>query len=173
MDRRQLLAECLLVLPVRAFGGEDTLVLRPHHLVDILTSHGNDEKFEPHPYGHALHVVGPRVLADLKLPVKFVVAADDICRPCKHLRKDGTCEDVLSQLPEKPSKQEYNDNLDRRLMSYLKMQPGTRMTVRAFFELVNTKTPGIEKICTHPKEDQRTRLAGLMNGLQKLGIRSA
>ncbi len=173
MDRRQLLAECLLAVPIHALPGDGTVILRPHHLVDILASYGNGEKFEAHPYGHALHVVGPRVLANLALPVRFVVAADDICRPCKHLRSDGTCDDALSQLPDKPSKQEYNDGLDRRLLPYLNLEAGARMTVRAFFELVNDRTPGIEKICTHPKEDPQRRLAGLVNGLRQLGIRTA
>jgi hypothetical protein len=31
--------------------------LRPHHFLDIVTSYGADERFEPHPYGHSLHTV--------------------------------------------------------------------------------------------------------------------
>jgi hypothetical protein len=171
MERRQLLAGCLLG-PVRAFAGGQAMELRPHHLLDILTSCGNGEKFEPHPYGHALHIVGPKVLGDLALRLKLVVAADEICRPCVHL-KAGKCDDVLGQLPEKPSKQEYNDNLDRRVLAYLKLRAGASMTVREYFLLVNERVPGIEKICTHPKEDERQRLAGLVNGLKKLGLRTA
>jgi len=37
--------------------------------------------------------------------------------------------------------------------------------------MVNQKVPGVEKICTHPKEDQEKRLTGLIDGLIKMGIR--
>jgi hypothetical protein len=45
------------------------------------------------------------------------------------------------------------------------------MTVHAFFERVNSRVPGIENLCTHPKEDQQRRLVGTVKGLQMLGIR--
>ncbi len=45
------------------------------------------------------------------------------------------------------------------------------MTVRTFLELVNPHVPGIEKVCTHPKEDEQSRLAGMIRGLQMLGFR--
>jgi len=145
--------------------------LRPHHLLDILSSYGNDEAFPPHLYGHALHIVAPEVLEHGDLPVKFVVAADAICRPCRNLTPEGRCSDVLSQLSPSPSKQDYNDNLDRRVLACLGMKAGEVMTVREYFVKVNRVVPGIEQICTHPKEDQQQRLAGLIRGLQRLGIR--
>ncbi len=171
MDRRQLLTNCLLAIPAYALAKEEPVKLRPHHLLGILTGYGNGEKFEPHPYGHALHIIAPMVREHPTLRVKFVVAADDICAPCKHLRPDGTCDDVLSQLSPPISKQEYNDKLDRRLFAYLNLRSGATMTVRAFCKLVNRRVPGIEKICTHPKEDEQRRLAGMIKGLQMFGIR--
>lgn len=168
-----MLADCLFALPIRGFAAEDKVLLRPHHLVDILTSHGAGEEFKAHPYGHSLHLIGPRVLGNLALEVKFVAAADSVCHGCVHLHSDGSCDDVLSQLPEKPSKQKYNDDLDRRLMVFLPLREGACMTVRAFFELVSAKTPGIEKLCTHPKEDQAARLRSLLKGLHSLGVRNA
>ncbi len=160
-------------MEAHAVARERLLKLRPHHFLDILTSCGNGEKVEPHPYGHALHIIAPMVLEHPGLTVTFVAAADDICAPCKHLRSDGTCDDVLSQLSPPPSKQEYNDDLDRRLFAYLHMRSGTATTVHTFFELVNRHIPGIEKVCTHPKEDQQRRLAGMVKGLQMLGFRKA
>jgi hypothetical protein len=47
------------------------------------------------------------------------------------------------------------------------------MTVRAYFKLVNRFVPGIEKVCTHPREDEQRRLAGMTKGLQMLGVRTA
>jgi hypothetical protein len=37
---------------------------RPHHILDIVTSHGAGERFEPHPYGHSLHIVAGKVPSD-------------------------------------------------------------------------------------------------------------
>ena len=147
--------------------------LRPHHLLDIINDYGKDAEFKPHPYGHAVHTVAKSVLADLDIKVKFIVGADEICKPCKYLGKDGICTDVVSQLDPPPSKQEYNDNLDNLLFSYLGFEPDTTMSVKKYLEIVNEKVPGIEEICTHPKEDMTERLEGLTQGLIKLGIRSS
>ena len=144
--------------------------LRPHHLIDIVRDHGHGVPFEPHPHGHAVHTVAERALHNLDLEVTFVLAADDICAPCRHLRADGQCEDVLSQLDEPASKQAYNDDLDARVFAYLGMQPGARLTVRAFLETLRAHVPGIEDTCTHPGEERAHRLDGLQKGLARLGV---
>jgi hypothetical protein len=145
--------------------------LRPHHLIDIVSKYGHDHGFKPHPYGHALHRVAEQIVSNPDQVVEFVSAADAVCDPCRHLDADGRCVDVLHQLREPISKQAYNDALDARLFSCLKIGPGTHMTVRGFLEQLNAHTPGIEKICTHPGEEERHRLDGLERGLVRLGIR--
>ena len=99
--------------------------------------------------------------------------ADDICEGCEHLLPDGKCKDVLAQLSPSPSKQAYNDVLDSRLFDDLSIEPDSVITTREYLEAVNKKVPGIEKICTHPKENQQERLNGLVSGLNKLGIRQS
>jgi len=146
--------------------------LRPHHVIDIITGYGMNVQYEPHPYGHSQHTVAPVLLSDLDLTIKFVLEADDICTGCMHLLPDGKCNDVLAQLKPSPSKQAYNDVLDCRLFDFLGFSPGNIMTTRSYLELLSDKTPGIEKICTHPKEDAVERLAGLQQGLFLLGINS-
>jgi hypothetical protein len=146
--------------------------LRPHHILDIISGYGHAAEFKPHPYGHAVHSVAQAILSDTELKVEFIVGADEICQPCRHLTSDGLCEGVLHQLDPPLSKQEYNDTLDRRLFDYLGFAPGTVMTIRQYLKIVDKKVPGIEEICTHPKEDQRQRLDGLIRGLIKLGIRN-
>jgi hypothetical protein len=96
------------------------------------------------------------------------VAADAICLPCRHLRPDGQCDDVLGQLPDAPSKQAYNDALDRHLWAYLKLDQRWTMTMREFCQRVSQNLPGIEKVCTHPGEDEQYRLAGLLRALNRL-----
>jgi len=145
--------------------------LRPHHLLDIISDCGHDVEFKPDPYGHALHRVARAVLSNIDLKGQFVIGADDVCRPCKHLQSNGRCDDILSHLTPPMSKQEYNDDLDSRLFAYLGLSPGMTMTIRRFLESVNEKVPGIEGVCSHPEEDPKARLDGLIQGLTKLGIR--
>jgi hypothetical protein len=144
--------------------------LRPHHLIDIVSSYGKGAAFSPHPYGHAVHTVAARVLAEPSLPIELVLAADDICAPCCHLQADGSCDDVLAQLAEPVSKQAYNDDLDARVFSALGLEPHAQLTVRVFLERLSEHVPGIEEICTHPGEDQAERLRGLRRGLERLGV---
>ena len=147
--------------------------LRPHHIIDIITDYGKNIQYQPHPYGHSRHLAAPKVLSDLDLKIKFVLGADDICSGCKHLTPDGKCKDVLAQIIPSPSKQAYNDILDSRLFDHFSLVPNCTITAREYLEIINKNTPGIEKICTHPKEDPAKRLAGLINGLIKLGMRNS
>ncbi len=146
--------------------------LRPHHIIDIITDYGNNVQYQPHPYGHSQHLAAPKLLSNLDLKIKLVIEGDDICAGCKHLMHDGKCDDVLAQIIPSPSKQAYNDVLDSRLFDHFLLVPSCIITFRKYLEIVNNKTPGIEKICTHPKENPEKRLSGLINGLIKLGIRN-
>lgn len=154
-------------------GKEPTMKLRPHHLLDIVSQIGHGAKFAPHPYGHGVHLVAKAVLADVDRKVQFVVAADDVCKPCKHLQPNGLCDDIVKSLSPPVSKQEYNDRLDRRLLKFFGFPEGTVMTVREFLQIVDKKLPELAKICSHPKEAEEHRLKGLEQGLQKLGIHKA
>ena len=149
----------------------DIMELRPHHILDIVKSYGAGSAFRPHPYGHAVHTVAKQILSDLEIKVRLIVGSDEICQPCIHLQPDGLCDDVLHQLNPPISKQTYNDDLDRRLLAYLGLTACTVMTVREYLTIINDHVPGIEQLCTHPKEDRQARVDGLTRGLQKLGIR--
>jgi hypothetical protein len=105
------------------------------------------------------------------MKIELVLGADAICQGCKHLQGDGRCQDVLDQLTPSPSKQAYNDVLDSRLFDDLSIAPNSVITLREYLEKVDKKVPGIERICTHPKENQESRLNGLIAGLNMLGIR--
>jgi hypothetical protein len=146
------------------------ITLRPHHLLDFLRDYGYGIRYQPHEYGHALHMVADRVMNDLDQEVVFVVAAGDICRPCRHLHADGSCDDTMIVENEKISKQAYNDALDRRLWSYLELDKCNRMTAREFFRLILHYLDGIEVICTHPGEEKVDHKRGLSEGLSIFGI---
>jgi hypothetical protein len=145
--------------------------LRPHHILDIVTGLGRGVEYAPHPYGHSQHLIASKLLAGQDLKITLVLEGDDVCKGCIHLLRDGKCGDVLAQLSPSPSKQAYNDVLDCRLFDDLSMEPGMILPFSEFMGAVNRKVPGIEKICTHPKEDPEERLKGLVSGLMKLGVR--
>lgn len=142
------------------------LTLRPHHLLDIITGLGQGATYRPHPYGHSQHRVVACLLADPMHDITFVCAADDICAGCMHLHADGSCDDVLAQLDDKPSKQAYNDGLDTRLFPLLGLQPGDVLPFPDYVRRVEALLPGLEQVCTHPGEDAAERLAGLCAGVK-------
>lgn len=147
------------------------LQLRPHHILDIVRNIGHNRPIEPHPLGHNVHGITLEIINNPDQLLKLVVGADDICTPCTKLNSELLCTDILPQCDDKPSKQSYNDTLDTKVLKYLGIKTRTQLTVRQYLQIVNSKLEGIEKICTHPKEDENYRLEGLKNGLQKLGIR--
>lgn len=147
------------------------LKLRPHHIIDIITGYGNYVDYKPHPYGHSQHIIAPKLYSGLDLRIKLVLGADDICNGCRHLMSDGSCNDVLAQITPSPSKQAYNDILDSRLFDHFSLSPESIIKINEYYKKVNASTPGLEKICTHPKESREKRLSGLINGLIRLGIR--
>ena len=146
------------------------LRLRPHHLIDIVTDYGHGQTFAPHPYGHAVHLVAQRVIEDPDLEIEFVLAADDICAPCRHLLPSGCCDDVLHQLTPPTSKQAYNDELDLAVCDHLGIQPGARLPLQAFLARLRQQSPTIAGICAHPGETEADRRVGLTQGLDTLGV---
>lgn len=142
---------------------------RPHHLLDIISQIGGGGDFRPHPYGHAVHTVAERVMADPEVLITFVVGADDICDPCVHLVA-GRCDDMLTHLDPPRSKQDYNDDLDRRLLAYFGMTEGQQMTFRDYLAIIRAHFEGLEQVCSHPGEDPAARRERLDRGLQHFGV---
>jgi hypothetical protein len=149
----------------------ELLKLRPHHILDILRTYGHGKDFTPHQYGHSLHKVAEKLFSDLTIKIQLTNKNDEICEPCIHLLPNGLCDDVLHQLKNPISKQQYNDSLDQKLFVYLNLEQNFILTFTEYLKLINNKVPGIEDICTHPKEDKKYRLDGLIKGLQKTGIK--
>jgi hypothetical protein len=109
--------------------------IKPHHFIDIITKYGDGcEKFEPHPYGHALHSVAGEILADRDIEICIEQGIDDICLPCQH-NIDGRCDDTIDisfrlQAPE--SKHDYNLSIDKRWCERLGLKQDDRLTAREF-----------------------------------------
>lgn len=101
--------------------------IKPHHFVDIVAKMGSGQTtFEPHPYGHAVHVVAREIHAAPHALLRIELGADAICEPCAH-NCDGVCDDTIdtSFRPEAPRlKQAWNLLLDQRWCRCLGLQQG-------------------------------------------------
>ncbi len=127
----------------------DPIRIKPHHFVDIITGLGAGQTtFEPHPYGHAVHIVAERLIQDRDVLLQMELGADDICGPCIH-NIDGRCNDTIdtSYRPAAPaSKQEWNLLIDRRWCERLGLQQGDTMSAREFVERLRDRAGDITDI---------------------------
>jgi hypothetical protein len=150
---------------------ETVLRVKPHHAVDILTSYGGgQESFDPHPYGHALHAVARRILADREVLLEMEMGADDICAPCSH-NASGLCDDVIdtSYRPRAPSsKREWNLTIDRRWCERLGLAQGDRLTARQFCERLRDRAGDLTDLYREiPADRTAERAAKLRAGVAK------
>ncbi len=150
--------------------GMECMEIRPHHLLDIISSFGAGSEFKPAvAYGHAVHTCAEIVLGDLDTPLEFVAAADFICAPCIHL-VDGVCDDTVGVHDPPVMKQDYNDALDRRLLAYFGLAERDQMTFGEYLRVIADNFEGLAEMCSHPNEEVSVRDANLRAGLDKLGV---
>lgn len=142
--------------------------IRPHHLIDIIRNIGHEQPVEPHPFGHAQHLITLSLLEGNDHEIMLVREADDLCAPCMHLNEEGQCMDSLSQLDVDVSKQKYNDALDHRLFRFFAMEPGSVISLGRFLVMVQSRFEEVVPLCVHPEEDFDYRRDGLRKGLVKL-----
>ena len=145
------------------------IAIKPHHFVDIVTSVGDGcTKFEPHPYGHAVHTVSETILENPDTTLRMELGADDVCLPCCH-NIDGCCDDTIdiSFRPKAPkSKREYNLLIDERWCERLGLQQGDELTAREFCRLLKDRTDNLEEIYReNPPDRVADRQAKLRQGI--------
>jgi len=120
----------------------DVIRTKPHHFIDIATAIGNGQtSFEPHPYGHAVHTVARKVMADHDAVLEMELGIDDICEPCVH-RVGDECDDTIdiTYRPEAPSsKMAWNLLIDTRWCRRLGIEQGDRVSVTEFCRILRAK----------------------------------
>jgi len=149
----------------------DVVRIKPHHFVDIIAAFGaGQETFKPHPYGHAVHTVAAKVLADRDVLLEMELGADDICKPCKH-NIGGRCDDTIdtSFRPKAPrSKRQYNMLIDVRWCRRLKLKQGDRLTARQFCERLRDLMGDITRIyAENPPDRTAAKADNLKRGIEK------
>jgi len=147
----------------------DVIRTKPHHFVDIITAYGaGNDKPQPHPYGHDVHGVTARALANRDVALEMELGADDICTPCVH-NVGGLCDDTIetAHRPGAPtSKREWNLIIDHRWCERLQLAQGDRLTTRQFCQRVQQHAGDItdiyrEEPAANTAERQRKLEAGL------------
>lgn len=147
------------------------IAIKPHHLIDILTSFGEGiTEFTPHPYGHAVHTVAREVLDHPGTMLVMELGADDICKPCQHNIR-GICDDTIDPAvyPKAPrSKRVWNLLFDQRWCDRLNIKAGDRMTAREFCERLQNHTENPAAIyLENPADEIARREVNLRKGIQK------
>jgi hypothetical protein len=127
----------------------ECIYLRPLHFVDILCDYGaGTEKFEPHPYGHAIHLVANQMLGDKETVVEITLEPDDVCTPCAH-NVDGICDNLIdrSYRPSAPAlMRDWDLLINRRWCERLKIGEGERYTARELCERLRDRAGDITGI---------------------------
>ena len=120
----------------------DVIRIKPHHCIDIVTAIGKGQtRFEPHPYGHAVHTVADKVIAEHNAVLEMELGIDDICEPCVHHVGDE-CDDTIDTAyrPDAPSsKMAWNLLIDNRWCERLGLKQGDRVTVREFCRILRDR----------------------------------
>ncbi len=151
---------------------EGAIRIKPHHLANVITSIGAGARaFQPHAYGHAVHTVSEKVLAEPDVQTVMELGADDICQPCIH-NIDGVCDDTIdtSFRPEaSSSKREYNLTLDERWCHKLGLNQEDTLTVRQFCERLRDRADDITDIYREMPADRTVvRKRSLEKGIEVL-----
>ncbi len=139
--------------------------------MDILTALGAGQRIcEPHPYGHALHRVFGRILAEPDVELQLELGADDVCQPCTH-NKDGLCQDTIdtSFRPAAPtSKRQWNLLIDRRWCRRLGLDQDSKLTARQLARRLRDRAGDITDIYREiPAERTAERAAKLQEGIHQ------
>jgi hypothetical protein len=150
----------------------ETIRIKPHHFIDIIRDYGADEvSLEPHPYGHAVHLVAARIVSDPDTPLVMDLGADDICQPCRH-NIEGLCDDTIEARFGRGvpiSKREYNLALDERWCERLGLAQGDRLTAREFCQRLSEAAGDITDLYPeHPPADTAARQQSIRAGIAKV-----
>lgn len=133
----------------------ENIVIKPHHLLDILKLYGKGiENFIPDiEYEHNFYKIANMVVNGQIKFIKFTRDSDDICIPCKYC-KSGRCSDVVAFL-DGYSKDQYNKEIDDKLLEILGLHFNMDYSFENILELLSKELNYylFEKVWTHEQED--------------------
>ena len=128
---------------------EDVILIRPLHFVDIICDYGaGTERFEPHPYGHAVHIVANRMLDNKDTLLQITWDADDVCTPCIH-NINGVCDNFIdrSYRPAAPPlMRDWDLLINQRWSKRLNIKEGDIFTAKELCERLRDRAGDITGI---------------------------
>jgi hypothetical protein len=146
---------------------EQPVRIKPHHLLDLIRDFGAGRVHEPHPYGHAVHLVAEMVRSNPGLPVELTSGADAICAPCRNL-VGGRCTDSTRAPGYETSKETWNRLIDSRIFARLGLKENDRLFAHEFCKLAIERLGDIRTI--YPEVDPENtawRAKNLEKGLRE------
>ncbi len=151
----------------RAAGQPETIVIRGHHLFDMLDALGTGKSSHK-----TLGPVALKVRANPKAPIKVVVGMDDICGPCEWWdRAKGICTKSLKTYPQD---NENSTASDKNAIHVLGLKPGDVMKADELYRLIKarvTKKVFAEEVCVacrlvnKCKETYEPKIEAVVNAL--------
>ena len=144
------------------------IVIKPHHLIDIIKLYGAGvEHFVPDElYQHDFYKVANLMIENLDTELQFTIYGDDICRPCNRF-KDSRCSDPLDHIRGYHCKDSYNQALDSRLINQLKLDQNAIYTAREFIEILSSD----RDIIFHVWLEEDSELTEKRNRLFQAGLK--
>lgn len=145
--------------------------LRVHHFFDILRDFGSGKIFEPHHYGHSYHIIADTIWKNPNVKIKIVLENDNICDGCIHMVRKN-CFDTISHRRDFISKEEFNNYLDRRILSVCNLKEGRILTaaevcMKAEFYLDSIEWIYIGNDKKHTEKRKIHVIQGLINYREK------
>ena len=139
---------------------KEKLYLKPHHLVDILSSFRIENlEFKPSALGHDVHRIAEIVFNDPDVEFEIELGIDTICLPCKY-NVGNKCIDTIdtSYRPLAPkSKNDWNLLIDNRWCEKLGIKQGDIFTAKQFAKMVKEKATDVSNIYREFPADMITR----------------
>jgi len=140
--------------------------LRIHHFFDIIRDYGRGKEFHQHQYGHSYHKVAELIRKDPKIKINIVIAADDVCEGCLYLR-EGKCLDKIDHRKDFSSKQEFNDNIDNKIMTACLIENGDTLNPTELCKIAKLYLKNIKSIYDgNDIEDIKNRKLNVIKGLK-------
>jgi hypothetical protein len=140
--------------------------LRIHHFYDIIRDFGIGKKIESHPYEHSYHKIADKIRADPDLRIKIVVGNDAICEGCQH-SKENQCDDTIAHRKDFTSKEEFNNQIDKRIMNACSIEKGDIFTPIQLCEKAKKYLEQIEHIYEgNDPEHTQIRKQNVIKGLK-------
>jgi len=126
-----------------AAGQPEAIVIRGHHLFDMLDALGTGKSSHK-----TLGPVAQKVRANHKVPIKVVIGVDDICAPCEWWdRAKAHCKRSLTTHPQD---NENSMASDKNAIRVLGLKSGDTMSATDLYRLIKakvTKKVFAEEVC--------------------------